>query len=409
MSFKMNSLEKKWVLYDVGNSAFTLLVATIMPIYFNAIAASAGINEVDYLAYWGYAVSISTAITALLGPTLGTASDGRGKKKLFFMISVLVGVVACMFLGFMQHWLYFLCLFIIAKSAYSVSLVFYDSMLVDVSTNERMDEVSSLGYAWGYIGSCVPFIFSLILVLLYDKIGISQSLAMILAFGLIAIWWLLLSLPLLKSYQQKYFIENESENAFKRLSLTFKELKKHRKCLYFLIAFFFFIDGVYTIIDMATAYGTALGFDSTSLLLALLVTQIIAFPAAILFGRLANKHKSQNLIYICIIAYLLITIYAMFMVEQYQFWILAICVGLFQGAIQSLSRSYFAKIIPLEKSGQFFGLYDICGKGASLFGTTLVSFVSQITKTTSFGVGSLAILFILGLFFFYRTNQIKEN
>lgn len=409
MSFKMNSLEKKWVLYDVGNSAFTLLVSTIIPIYFNALASSAGINEVDYLAYWGYATSIATAITAILGPTLGTLSDGKGRKKGFFMAAVLIGAIGCIFLGFMQSWLWFLLLFVLAKSAYSVSLVFYDSMLVDVTSQERMDEVSSQGYAWGYIGSCIPFVLSLVLVLMYESFGISQATAMILAFMLIAVWWLALSLPLIKAYKQTHFAEEGGEGlrGLSRLKTTFKDLRKHPKCLWFLIAFFFFIDGVYTIIDMATAYGTALGFDTTSLLLALLLTQIVAFPAAIIFGRLANKYPSYKLIYICITAYLLIAVYAIFMVEQYQFWILAVCVGLFQGAIQSLSRSYFAKIIPEEKSGQFFGIYDICGKGASLFGTTMVSLIAQITNTTNLGVGSLAILFALGLIFFYKTNNIK--
>ena len=411
MKFKMSALEKKWVLYDVGNSAFTLLVSTIMPIYFNSLAGSAGISDVDYLAYWGYATSISTAIVAILGPTLGTLSDNKGRKKIFFMVSVLIGAIGCVFLGMMQDWLWFLVLFVLAKSAYSVSLVLYDSMLIDVTTPERMDEVSSNGYAWGYIGSCVPFVLSLVLVLMYESFGITQTMAMMIAFALIAIWWFLLTLPLLRSYKQVHFAkdsENSGIKGLKRLLATFKELKENPKCLWFLVAFFFFIDGVYTIIDMATAYGSALGFDTTSLLLALLLTQIVAFPSAITFGKLANKYESHKLIYVCIFAYLCIAAYAIFMVEQYQFWILAVGVGLFQGAIQSLSRSYFAKIIPSDQSGQFFGLYDICGKGASLVGTTLVSFVAQVSGQMNIGVGSLVVLFALGLFFFWRTNQIKD-
>ncbi len=411
MKFKMTSLEKKWVLYDVGNSAFTLLVTTIMPIYFNALAGAGGIDEVDYLAYWGYATSAATLFTAILGPTLGTLSDNKGRKKYYFMISMLIGAVGCVFLGFMQSWLWFIVLFVLAKTAYSVSLVFYDSMLVDVTTEDRMDEVSSQGYAWGYIGSCIPFILALVLVLMYESIGLTLNVAMILAFALVAIWWIGMTLPLLKSYKQTHFAEHSEHDGIKglrRLGNTFKDLKSHKKALMFLIAFFFFIDGVYTIIDMATAYGTSLGFDSTSLLLALLLTQIVAFPAAILFGKLSNKYPTERLMYICIFAYLCIAVYAMFMVEQYQFWILAVCVGLFQGAIQSLSRSYFAKIIPAEKSGQFFGIYDICGKGASLLGTTLVSVVAQITNNQSLGVGSLVIMFALGLFFFYKTSKVTQ-
>lgn len=410
MKFKMTSLEKKWVLYDVANSAFTLLVSTIMPIYFNSLADSANLSEISYLAYWGYATSAATLIVAFLGPTLGTLSDNKGRKKIFFMATVLLGAIGCVGLGIIQSWLWFLLLFVITKSAYSLSLVFYDSMLPDVTTDERMDQVSSQGYAWGYIGSCIPFIMCLLLVLMYDKIGISQGLAMVFAFILIAAWWLILSIPLFKSYKQLNYVEvkdNPISSGWHRLSNIFSELKQNRKAFLFLIAFFFFIDGVYTIIDMATAYGTALGFDTTGLLLALLVTQIVAFPAAIIFGKLSTKYPNYKLMYVCIVAYLLIAVYAIFLNEQYQFWILAVAVGLFQGAIQSLSRSYFAKIIPAEKSGEYFGIYDICGKGAAFLGTFIVSFVSQFTNSMNLGIGAIAFMFVIGLYVFYRTNKIN--
>ena len=409
MKFKMTSLEKKWVLYDVANSAFTLLVSTIMPIYFNSLADAASISEVDYLAYWGYATSASTLIVAFLGPTLGTLSDNKGRKKIFFMVSVLIGAIGCIFLGIMQSWLWFLLLFIIAKSAYQLSLVFYDAMLPDITSDERMDQVSSQGYAWGYIGSCVPFILSLVLVLLYDSLGISQSTAMLLAFILIALWWLILTVPLLRSYKQVHYVEVKHgaiTSGWHRLSGIFKELKLNKKALFFLIAFFFYIDGVYTIIDMATAYGSALGFDTTSLLLALLLTQIVAFPAAIFFGKLSTKYENYKLMYICIFAYLCIAVYAIFLDKQYEFWVLAFFVGLFQGAIQSLSRSYFAKIIPHEKSGEYFGIYDICGKGAAFLGTFIVSFISQLTDSMNLGIGAIAIMFAAGLVIFVKTNRI---
>ncbi len=406
----MTSLEKKWVLYDVANSAFTLLVSTIMPIYFNSLASNANISEVDYLAYWGYATSAATLIVAFLGPVLGTFSDAKGRKIKFFMAAVLVGVIGCVFLGIMQSWLWFILLFIITKSAYQLSLVFYDSMLTDVTTEERMDIVSSQGYAWGYIGSCIPFIMALALVLLYEQMGISMSTAMMLAFLLIAVWWLLLSIPLFKSYKQVHYIDVEEHaalNTWKRLGNIFNELKENKKALLFLVAFFFYIDGVYTIIDMATAYGTALGFDTTSLLLALLLTQVVAFPAAIAFGKLSQKVANHKLMFVCIFAYLCIAIYAIFLVEQYQFWILAFFVGLFQGAIQSLSRSYFGRLIPPEKSGEYFGIYDICGKGAAFIGTFLVSTVSQFTDSMNLGVGAIAIMFVFGLFFFYKTIKTE--
>ncbi|WP_346697803.1 MFS transporter [Catenibacillus scindens] len=412
MKFKLNRLELKWVLYDVGNSAFTLLISTIMPIYFNYLAGNAGISDVDYLAYWGYATSISTVIVAILGPTLGTVSDLKGFKKKIFMAALLVGAIGCIFLGFMSSWLWFLLIFVIAKSAYSLSLVVYDSMLTDVTTKDRMDEVSAHGYAWGYIGSCIPFILSLLLVLFYENIGLTMSAAMSIAFLLIALWWLFLAVPLLRSYEQKYYVSAQSHpvrSSFSRLGHIFRELGNNKKILFFLIAFFFYIDGVYTIIDMATAYGTALGLDTTGLLLALLLTQIVAFPAALIFGRLSRKMAIGRIIMICIAAYFVIALYGMGLNEQYQFWILAVCVGIFQGAIQSMSRSYFAKIIPANQSGEYFGVYDICGKGASFAGTTLVSFVSQATGNVNLGVGALSVMFAIGfVFFILADNKAKE-
>ena len=411
MTSKTTSLEKKWIMYDIGNSAFTLLVSTIMPIYFNFLADSAHISETNYLAFWGYATSIATIITAILGPILGTASDFKGWKKKLFMVALLIGALGCILLGFTSSWLWFLCLFVIAKSAYSLSLVFYDSMLIDITTPERMDNVSAKGYAWGYIGSCIPFIASLALVLFYEQLSLTMETAMSICFLLIALWWLLLSVPLILGYHQTYYLEKENhyvKASFLRLKNIFVDLKKNPKVLFFLIAFFFYIDGVYTIIDMATAYGTALGLDTTGLLLALLLTQIVAFPAALIFGKLSSSIENTKLIKICIFAYFLIALYGITLQQQYQFWILAVGVGIFQGAIQSLSRSYYAKIIPANRSGEYFGLYDICVKGASFMGTTLVSLISQVTGMMNIGVGSLAIMFFIGFVFFKKTEKLHQ-
>ena len=216
----------------------------------------------------------------------------------------------------------------------------------------------------------------------------------------------------MKNYRQKYYVEHRSgvvSESFGRLWKTLKDIKNEKAILFFLIAFFFYIDGVYTIIDMATAYGSALGLDSTGLLLALLVTQLVAFPCAIIFGHLAGKVKSEHLITVCILAYTAIAVYAMFLKTQGQFWVLAVCVGMFQGGIQALSRSYFAKIIPNEKSGEYFGLMDICGKGASFVGTTIVSVVSQISGDVSKGVGMIAVLFVVGILFFRQAVRYKKT
>ena len=409
---KLNGKEKRWILYDVGNSAFVLLVATIIPIYFNYLAGKAGLSDVDYLAYWGYAASICTVIVAILGPVLGTIADTKGYKKPIFMISILIGTIACSLLGLMVQWMAFLIVFLIAKVGFSMSLIFYDSMLSDITDEERMDYVSSQGYAWGYIGSCVPFVLCLVIVLGSDPLGIRMETAMGIAFVLVAVWWLLMSLPLLKNYEQKYYVEKKPHaiaQSFKRLGETFKNMKEEKQVFMFLLAFFFYIDGVYTIIDMATAYGSALGLDSTGLLLALLVTQIVAFPCAIIFGNLSYRIRTEKLIIVCIVAYLGIAIFAVFLKTQLQFWILAILVGMFQGGIQALSRSYFTKIIPEEHSGEYFGLMDICGKGASFVGTTIVSIVSQLTGNISMGVGMIAILFCIGIVIFLKAVSMSRN
>ena len=412
MKFKLTPLEKKWVLYDVGNSAFTMMVSTIFPIYFNFLAENAGISDVDYLAYWGYATSICTLLVALLGPTLGAVADTKNFKKIIFTAAMGIGVAGCVLLGFLSSWIWFLGVFVLAKTGYSASLIFYDAMLTDVTEPERMDAVSSHGYAWGYIGSCIPFVACLGVVLGAGGLGISMQTSMILAFIITALWWLLSSVPLLRSYQQKYFSEagdHVVRNSFKRLGRTFKELAKEKHIFVFLPSFFFYIDGVYTVIDMATAYGQALGLDSTGLLLALLVTQIVAFPSVLIFSRIVKKVTPEKIITICIAAYFCIAVYAYWLDTQLDFWILAVLVGMFQGTIQALSRSYFAKIIPAEKSGEYFGIYDICGKGASVIGTALVSFLSQVTGSINIGVSALSVMFLIGLVLFRYSAKLNKN
>lgn len=411
--FRLTKQEIKWVLYDVGNSAFTLLIATILPIYFNSLAGSAGLSPEHYMAYWGYAASVTTLIVAVLGPVFGTLADTKGYKKPVFLTALAVGLAGCIGLGFARHWFVFLVIFVIAKVGYSSSLIFYDSMLADVTEEERMDQVSSQGYAWGYIGSCIPFIISLIIVLGAGKIGITMNTAMMIAFLITAAWWSIMTVPLMKDYKQKYYVEKKAHafrESFLRLGQTFKNIKKEKAAFLFLLSFFFYIDGVYTIIDMATAYGSALGLDSTGLLLALLVTQIVAFPFAILFGSMAKKIAADKLITVCIGAYFCIAVYAMFLQTQFQFWVLAVWVGMFQGGIQALSRSYFTKIIPAEQSGEFFGFLDICGKGAAFMGTSIVSTVTLITGKENLGVGMIAVLFLIGMVLFRITvKEVKKK
>ena len=418
---RLTPLERSWILYDIGNSAYVLLVATLLPIYFNALMTGSGIREEMYLSYWADAGAVATALVAILGPICGTLADQKGYKKPIFLACAAVGILGCAALGLTANWLLFLGIFVLSKVGFNASLVFYDSMLPEVTVSKRMDKLSTLGYAYGYIGSVIPFALCLVLVLMADSFGLTQSTAMVLAFLITAIWWAVCTGPLAKHYRQTAYVPKRTHpvrDTFRQLASTFRSARKEKHIFLYLLAFFFFINGVYTIIDMATAYGTALGLDSTGLLLALLLTQVVAFPFAIWFGRLAAKVDSGKLIKICILCYTGITLFAMFLMTQWQFWVLAVLVGMFQGAIQALSRSYLGKIIPQEQSGEYYGLMDICGKGASFLGMFLVGRISQLTIGMDFSlfglklqhenlaVGALVILFVIGFVLFCKADKL---
>lgn len=406
----LTKLEKYWIMYDAGNSAFSLFCTTLIPIYFKNKATEAGISMSDSTAYLSYMISVSTIVMVILGPIIGTIADTKGKKKPLFFSFAAIGVLAFASLIIPKMWMVFLILYVIARIGFSGSLIFYDSMLVDVTQEDRMDEVSSQGYAWGYIGSVVPFLFSLFLVLGSDKLGISTTTAMMIAFLTNACWWGVMTLPLLKNYRQLHYVENSGHifrDSFGRLAGIFSELKKNKALTLFLFSFFLYIDGVYTIIDMATSYGKDVGLDDTSMLLALLLTQVVAFPCAIIFGRLSKRFKTNKLIAVCILAYFGMTVFALQLDTAFEFWFLASFVGVFQGAIQALSRSYFAKMIPQEKSSEYFGVYDIFGKGAAFVGTMLMGTTTQIFGTSKAGVASISLLFIAGLAVFLVQNRVS--
>jgi UMF1 family MFS transporter len=300
------------------------------------------------------------------------------------MIFAMIGIVGCALLSvfsplkdFSFAGILFVIVYIITEVGYTSSNVFYDSMLSDVTSDEKMHKVSANGYAWGYIGSCIPFLVCLLLVLVVPNSVMPMQWRMTISFLITAGWWLAFTLPIAKSYKQTHFLTKPAhpiKDTFVRLGQIFKEIKTNKKAFLFLIAFFLYINGAYTIIKMATIYGQdVLKLDQTQLLLALLLTQIIAFPSAIIIGRLSKKLEDKHLITVCISGYVAVSLFALFLKAQWQFWLLAVVVGMFQGGIQSLSRSYFTSIIPSEKSGEYFGIYDIFGKGAGTLGPALVS------------------------------------
>ncbi len=405
---KLTKQEKSWIAYDVGNSAFVMLSTALIPVYFASLADPGS----SVVVAWGYAETVASLILALLMPFLGSLADRKGNKKKFLVGFMGTGAVACAALGIPQHALAFLVIYVVSSVMLNGSMVFYDAFLVDATTEENYDRVSSHGYAWGYIGSCIPFVACLAIVLFGENVGISTGVGMQISFVITALWWAAFTVPLAKNVHQTHFKERTARpfhDTVHGLVGTVKDIVRDRRLLTYMVAYFFYIDGVHTIIKMSTSYGTELGIDSTQLVLALLVTQFVAFPSAILYGRLAGRLGARTMLITAVVAYLCITLFAAFFLRSaVEFWILAVCVGLFQGGIQALSRSEFGKLIPKDHANEYYGFFDIFGKYAAVMGTFLVSATTQFTGNASIGVLALALLFVVGLVLLWKMPEAER-
>ena len=401
----LSKRERSWVLYDVGNSAYVMLAATLIPIYFSVIAEPGS----SAVVAWGYATTVASLALALLMPFLGSLADLKGNKKKFLAGTIGTGAVSLAVMGVPGNAMVFLAIYVFSSVMLNASLVFYDAFLVDATEQDRYDEVSSQGYAWGYIGSCIPFIVCLVIVLFGSGFGIGQLDGIRISFVITAAWWLVFSVPVLRDVHQTHFKAREEHlfrHTLKGLVGTCKKIARDKRLLMYMLAFFFYIDGVHTIITMSTSYGTDLGIDSTQLVLALLVTQFVAFPSAIAYGRLAGRFGTKRMLLIAVFAYFCITLFAAFFLRSAaEFWVLAVCVGLFQGGIQALSRSEFGKLIPKENANEYYGFFDIFGKYATIMGTLLVSVFTQLTGSSSYGVLSVAVLFIVGFVLLWKMPE----
>lgn len=408
--------ERSWILYDWANSAYSMTVTSaILPIYFSSMVTAAGHSSETATAYWGYVNSFASILVAISSPILGRLADYFGMKKKLFTIFSFLGIIFTGALAFIPFgaWVPLMLTYIVTAVGFSSGNVFYDSFLTDVTTEERMDKISTAGFAFGYIGSTIPFIVCMLFVILAQKgiLPISVVTASRISFIITAIWWFVFTLPMYREVEQIHGLQGKFSviEAIKTFGQSFNKIKNNKRVFYFLLAYFFYIDGVDTIIKMAASYGTALGLSSTVLLLVLLFTQFVAFPFAILYGKLADKYGAKTMIYTGVFIYTCIVIYAYFIKTEADFWILAFLVGTSQGGIQGISRSYFAKIIPKENSNEYFGFYNIFGKFAAILGPFLLGYITQITGDVRNGVLSLIVLFVIGVGFLILERKINKE
>jgi len=401
--------EFSWVLYDWASQSYVMVVmTTIMSLYFIQAAGMSSIDEETASAYFALGNTVATIIIGVMAPVIGTLSGYKGKKKLLFSIFTFIGLMGTVALAFVPEQLWFLMLivFVVSSIGYSGSSKIYDAFLVDVTSNERMNWVSSLGFAFGYVGGALPFIICIIPVVLaqFGVINMPLMTAYRIAFIIAALWWVPFSIPMFKNVHQKYGSEPDAQyirKSFINVWTTFKEISTQKPILIFLIAFFLYSDGVGSIIRLATAYGSTIGLDAVTLLMVLLVTQFVAFPFAIIYGKLSQKYGAKSMIYFAIGTYCVICLIALFMNPARElrtltimFWALAMMVGTAQGGIQALSRAYFGRIIPKEKSNEYFGFYNVFSRFASILGTTIFGVITLLTDRPHYGIAGIAVLFV---------------
>jgi len=401
--------EISWILYDCGNSAYSMAITTaLLPIYFGMFNPG---NSMDL----GYFNSIASILIAIISPILGTIADYKDQKKRFFIFFFLLGVIFTGALAVVPYgmWQLLIVFYILTSVGFAGANIFYDAFLVDTTTDERMDKVSANGFAYGYIASVIPFGISLAVVYF---IGMDEYLGYQLGFVITALWWGLFTIPMIKTVEQNYYIEpepNPVKKSFKRLYKTFKNIRQHKIVFIFLIAYFFYIDGVGTIIKMAVPYSQSVlgedSFDMFVLLGILLIVQVIAFPFAIIYGNLAKRFTAKKMIMVAIITYLLVCVYAFTINSISQVFVLGALIGSAQGGIQALSRSYYAKIIPKVNSNEFFGFYNIFGKFAAILGPFIMAFTTDVTGSARNSILALMPMFFIGLVILIKLPDDTSN
>ena len=406
----MNYLRKKnvisWALYDWANSAFaTTVMAGFFPIFFKAYWAN-DLSDIDSTAMVGYANSFSGLVVVILAPILGAFADLGAKRKRFLGIFASLGIVCTASFYFVPEgqWVIAALLYGIACIGFSGGNIFYDSLIVSVSDQSSRNQVSALGYSLGYLGGGILFLLNVLMYLYPESFNISSSSeAVLLSFMTVAVWWALFSLPLFRNVNESNHLSDDMGftktmvRSFNEVYSTLIEIKKYKRVSIFLLAYWFYMDGIDTIVRMSTAYGTDIGLDASSLITALILTQFVGFPATLFFGYLADRIGFQKILTIGIIIYIVICFFAYSMTTATEFYVLAATVGLVMGGMQAVSRAFFSSIIPKDKEAQFFGFYNLVGKSAVVFGPALVSLFAVAFNDSRIGIISLLILFIPGL------------
>jgi UMF1 family MFS transporter len=405
-----------WAFYDWANSAYsTTVIAGFFPLFFKEYWADPH-NPNQSTFYLGMANSTASIVVAALAPLLGSVADRGSAKKKFLTFFAFLGVIMTggLWMVAQGNWQMAVLFYVMATIGFSSGNVFYDSLLPGLVSEERVDAVSSLGFGLGYLGGGLLFLVNVFMYLKPEMFGIPDGATAIkLSFLSVAIWWAVFTIPLIlfvpepKNYETVDF-NNAIRMGWVQLVQTFKEIRNMKVVGTFLLAYWFYIDGVDTIIRMAVDYGMSLNFPGESLIIALLIAQFVAFPAALIYGRLASKIGTKMAIMVGIIAYSFITFLGYFMTEPWHFYVLAILIGLFMGGIQALSRSLYTRIIPPEKSAEFFGFYNMLGKFAAIIGPALMGTIALVTGSARLGILSILLLFILGAFFLNKVD-IEEG
>ena len=408
-----------WSLYDWANSVFaTTVLAGFFPLFFKSFWAG-DLDDATSTALLGTVSSVAGLIIVLIAPILGAMADLSRNKKLFLLIFALLGIISTSTLFFISYgfWEWSLIIFGLSIIGFSGANIFYDSLLIDVSSDEDRNYVSSMGYALGYLGGGILFLINVLMYLYPSYFNLnSQTEGILYSFLSVALWWFVFSMPLFLFVKQKKIndiadFKNPFKQSFIRVLNTFREIKKYKAVLIFLIAYWFYIDAIDTIVRMAVAYGTDLGFDSSKLIIALIFTQFIGFPATFAYGYLAEKFGLFNMLVVGILIYILICIYSLFITSATDFFILAGLVGLVQGGVQSVSRTIFSRLIPQDKATEFFGFYNLIGKSAVVVGPALVGWMAYIFDNPKAGIISLLLLFIPGiiiLFYVPKTSLVSD-